>query len=107
MVEFIISDKENKIVCLLNGRFGANENEPFLARLTGKLEVYRDSLPEHTRFKVCFDMKNVTFIASAFIRICLTISREVDAENFTIINAAPLIKKTFMIAGLDKALNVS
>jgi len=107
MVEFIFNNLTKTLVCELNGRFGAEVNELFSARLTEKIEVYTNSVEVPGKLMVFFDLKNVTFIASAFIRTCLAISRQVDAENFRIINASPVIKKTFKIAGLDEMLHVT
>lgn len=107
MVEFNFKDDDNKLVCLLKGHFGADVNAPFAARLTEKIENCRTAIPDPGKLNVCFDMKHVDFIASAFIRTCLSTSRQVDPGNFRIINASPMIKKTFKIAGLDEMLHVS
>jgi anti-anti-sigma factor len=59
------------------------------------------------KLKVDFDFKNVAFITSTFIRICVASAKTVGKENFSISNTNPLIKKTLKIAGLDEELNVS
>ena len=107
MVEFTLNDTLHTLVCTLDGRFGADVNEIFSAKLDDKIEISRKSIDDPGKLKICFDMKNVTFIASAFIRICLATSRQIDAENFSIINASPMIKKTFKIANLDRMLHVT
>ncbi|MBP6978628.1 MAG: hypothetical protein KBB71_09965 [Lentimicrobiaceae bacterium] len=56
--------------------------------------------------KVCFDVKDVTYIASSFIRSCIVVSRLVEEGGFNITSASPVIKKTFKIAGLDELLKV-
>ncbi len=57
--------------------------------------------------KVAFDLKDVDFVASAFIRVCLFVAKKVSQSNFSIINTRPHISKTFKVSGLDEALNVS
>lgn len=57
--------------------------------------------------KIVFDMMSVDYIASAFIRLCLQTAKSIDAKNFCVQNTNPFIKKTFKMAGLDRALNVS
>lgn len=106
MVEFIFKNGESTLLCQLKGRFGADINEPFALKLTEQIGQCNTGL-EPGQLSVHFDMKHVDFIASAFIRTCITTSRLVNPEKFRIINASPMIKKTFVIAGLDKALNVS
>ena len=58
-------------------------------------------------FKIVFDLKNVDFVASAFIRVCLFVAKRANLSNFSIINTNPHINKTFKVSGLDEALNVS
>jgi anti-anti-sigma factor len=62
---------------------------------------------EQTSLKVVFDMQEVTFISSSFIRICLTTFHSCGRGNFAIINCDPFLKKAFKIAGLDDLLAVS
>jgi len=56
--------------------------------------------------KVIFNFEKVEYVTSAFIRICVSISKKVGRSNFSIVNTNPLIKKTFKIALLDSELNV-
>lgn len=106
MIEYNFNNPENKLVCAINGRMGTDMNEFFLASLTEKIGECKNSVPDPAKLKVCFDMKNVTYIASSFIRSCISVSHQVETGNFNIMNATPLIKKTFKIAGLDELLNV-
>ena len=56
---------------------------------------------------VNFDIKDVEYIASSFIRICVSTAKQLANKNFSIVNTIPMIKKVFKIAGLEKLLNVS
>jgi hypothetical protein len=107
MEEFIYKDLDNTLLCVLDGRYGADENDPFARMLIEKIDKSRYEITSSGDLNVCFDLKSVTFIASAFIRTCLATSRHIAPGKFSIINSSPMIKKTFVIAGLDKALNVS
>jgi anti-anti-sigma factor len=106
MVEFNFNESKNTLVCAINGRIGTDVNELFLARLTGKIGDSLNAVTDPAKLVVCFDLKNVTFISSSFIRTCIMISRQVTDGNFNIINASPVIKKTFKIAGLNEVLSV-
>ena len=57
--------------------------------------------------RIIFDLKEVDYIASSFIRICVSHAKLAGAGNFSIINCQPMIKKTFKISGLDEVLNIS
>ena len=52
-------------------------------------------------------MTEVNYIASSFIRICVTVAKQVPRGNLTIVNCDPFLKKTFKIAGLDEIMIVT
>jgi len=57
--------------------------------------------------QIVFELKDVTYIASSFLRFCGRTVKAVGCDNFTLVNAAPEIKKVFRIAGLVEHLNIS
>jgi anti-anti-sigma factor len=57
--------------------------------------------------KIIFDLKDVDYISSSFIRICVAVAKQAGAGRFAIKHCQPFIKKTFKISGLDEILNVS
>jgi anti-anti-sigma factor len=54
-----------------------------------------------------FDLRDVNYISSSFIRICVNTAKQIQKGKFSIIHCDPFIKKTFKIAGLDDLLNIS
>lgn len=57
--------------------------------------------------KIVFDLKDVAYIASSFLRLCLIAAKKADSGGFSIVNTAPEIIKIFRISGLGGILNVS
>jgi len=57
--------------------------------------------------KIIFDLQEVDYIASSFIRICVSVAKQTGSGQFAIKHCQPFIKKTFKISGLDEILNVS
>ena len=55
---------------------------------------------------VIFDMRKVDYIASMFLSMCVTISKEVGAENFILQDVHPSVKKVFKISGLDTHITI-
>lgn len=47
---------------------------------------------------VVFDMRDVDVIASAFLRICLTVYKEAG-DRLSIVNLSPAVRAVFKIAG--------
>jgi anti-anti-sigma factor len=60
----------------------------------------RAALAEADR-PVVFDLADVTFISSSFLRLCLFALKRAGEDRFHVVHAAPTIKKVFKIAGLD------
>jgi len=66
-------------------------------------EVMHQKSPQ----KIIFDLKNVVYVASAFLRICITMVKKMEKDNFLIINTQPQIKKIFKISGLENFFNIT
>lgn len=50
---------------------------------------------------VVFDLTGVVFVASMFLRICVTTSQVIGSGRFCVVNPSPNILRVFKIAGLD------
>lgn len=55
---------------------------------------------------VIFDLEQLNYISSAFLRVCLAVCKKVGTDKFSCINVRPSIKKVFSIAGFDKIMNI-
>jgi anti-anti-sigma factor len=53
--------------------------------------------------KIIFDLENVKFISSSFLRTCIKAYKQ-KKDNFTITNTNPDIKLVLKIAGLDSLI---
>jgi anti-anti-sigma factor len=56
---------------------------------------------------IVFDLEGVTYVASGFLRLCVSAAGKVEKGRFSIIHTDPQIMKVYKIAGLDSVLNVS
>ena len=56
--------------------------------------------------KVIFDLEKVEYIASSFLRICITVAKRLDIEGFTVVRCNPSVKKIFTIGGLDRIMEI-
>lgn len=57
--------------------------------------------------KIIFDLDQVDYVVSAFLRLCLVVAKSVKERNISIINTEPGLMKIFKITGLDQILKVS
>lgn len=107
MITFNHNNQSNELLCNLTGRMSADNAVPLTDSIQGKLNEIKAGSLDPSNVKVTFDLMNVDYIASSFIRICVATAKQVGTGKFSIINTSPMIKKTFKIAGLDEILNVS
>ena len=105
MVEFEMDPAEALLVCRFDGRMDAAVNADAQNAVDAKLASL---LPEHAdRLAVVFDVENVTFVSSAFLRICMTAAQRVGAGRFSVRGTNPTLKKIFLVAGLDAVFPIA
>lgn len=94
--------------CMFHGRLDTVASLQLAAELDAKYSELSGSLEKDgpLGFRVVFDLKDVNFISSTFIRLCVAAKKRALDGDFSIKNTDPFIKKTFKIAGLDEILNV-
>lgn len=108
MVIFNRNTPEKKLTCTFTGRLDTNACLQIADEITNKMTEIKDpatDLPND--YHIIFDLKEVNYISSSYIRICVNTAKKAEKGKFCIINSDPFIKKTFKIAGLDEMLNVS
>jgi anti-anti-sigma factor len=96
-------------------KFNWNQNEltfNFNERMDSKNSLEAEKIMDgaiHKKSpqKIIFDLKNVVYVASAFLRICITMVKKMGKDNFLIINAQPQIKKIFKISGLEDFFSIT
>ena len=89
---------DGRLICYFKGRMDTVtsmkiENDVFD-------QVLRRRLP------TVFDLKEVTFVSSAFFRVCLKAARATKEMKITMINTPPLVKEGFRITGLDTIMDI-
>ena len=106
MAEYIYNHHQNILNCKFNGKLDTELSMKIQKEL--EYEVDEKLQKEHTEtFRVIFDFKEVEFVTSAFIRLCILIAKKAEKENFSITGTNPFIKKTFKIAGLEQELSIT
>lgn len=103
MVKFEQNSEQKMIKVIFSGRldYGAAGE---LTEIIQSEPIMRNRNPEDS---LIFDIGEVDYIASSFIRICVIYAKQAVKGRFSIINCQPFVKKTFKISGLDEVLNIS
>ncbi|RLD11675.1 MAG: hypothetical protein DRI44_03060 [Chlamydiae bacterium] len=96
MINYDLTDE--KLVCTFSGILNSAECQKYQEELI--LKIRQVELP------VVFNLKEVDYIASGFLRICIHIPKSIGSENFSIINVSPHVKKVFKLSGFDNHLNI-
>jgi anti-anti-sigma factor len=76
-------------------------------KLSEIIQVNLPSKEGRSSDMIVFDLKDVEYISSSFIRICVSVAKQAGTGQFSIVHCQPFIKKTFKISGLDDLLKVS
>ncbi|RLD09785.1 MAG: hypothetical protein DRI44_07725 [Chlamydiae bacterium] len=93
-----ITVKDDKLVCTFNGRLDTVNCSKWEKELLDKAKESKNP--------VIFDLGNVEYVASGFLRVCLQASKLVGTEKLKLINANEYVRKVFSLSGFDKYLNV-
>jgi len=103
MLNFEYPDSPDRLTCRFSGQLTADK-----CALLSKLveEEIAALAAAHKTFTLIFDLEQVDYISSAFLRICIAAAKQAGENNFSVINASPMIKKVFTVAGLETPLKV-
>ena len=107
MFEFEFIEDEKRLICHLRGRLGADNCNQIDQAIQDKLIEINATFAVDEDPGLTMNLREVDYIASAFIRICLSNAKKLKEGAFSVTHTSPVIKKTFKIAGLDEILNVS
>ncbi|HCE43146.1 MAG TPA: hypothetical protein DET40_06340 [Lentisphaeria bacterium] len=89
---------DGRLVCHFDGRMDT------MASTKVEDEVFDQVLRRH--LPTVFDLKEVTFVSSAFFRICVKAARATKDMKLSIRNAAPFVKDGFRITGLNNIMDI-
>jgi anti-anti-sigma factor len=106
MVTFDHNQQENLLTCSFPGRLDSSVGMTIVNELSTWLSNLNKGEDNLIKSKVVFDLKEVDYISSSFIRTCVSVSKQLEPGNFSIINCEPFVKKTFKIVGLDEIFNI-
>ena len=105
MVEFTQDDEQARLTCRFSGELRTNEcmdlQEKIALRVTSFLRDCRDASSEPA---IVFDLKEVPFASSVFVRIVLSCIQRVGKDHFTVINANEFLLGLFRTVGLRDVL---
>lgn len=90
-----IEERDGRLVCVLDGHFDTLQSQKLEEGLKTRLA---------SPMPVAFDMQAVTYVCSAFLRVCLFAAKTAGTGRFAMLGVTPPIKRVFMMAGLSGLL---
>lgn len=109
MVKIEFSDSTKTIYCTFSGRLDTvtslSDSNTIERELQGVTEP--DNPKPIEDYHLVFDMQEVTFVCSSFIKMCIANARKTPSGGFSLVNCDPFIKKTFKITGLDASFPIT
>ena len=107
MAEIVYDEGARKLVCRLAGKMDIVTSTEIETQLGEKLAALKAADANHREIAVALDLKGVDFVASAFFRVCVSLSKQVRKGSFSIVNTNPKLKQVFMISGLDGLISIT
>ena len=92
----LVCERQEKLVI----RFEGNLETARCAELEAEVYAAAEAAPG----EVVFDVGQVEFISSAFLRLCIGAQRRAGTRGFRVVHPTPSIKRVLKIAGLDAML---
>ena len=86
--------EKDKLTCTFAGRLDSVVSEIIEEDVFDRVQRAR----RHT----VFDLKNVEYVSSAFLRVSIKTARATPSMKITIINALPVIREVYEMTGLSK-----
>lgn len=95
MVAF--KDNNGILVCHFKGQMNTSACSDIEADLMDHVSNYTG--------KIVFDLNDVPYIASSFLRLCIAVVKKVGSDRFNIVNTIPDVYDIFEVSGLDDLIN--
>jgi len=94
MVRF--EETETKLLVIFSGKLDTLACQATDEQVLGRVRAASGTVE--------FDLAEVEYVASVFLRICLQTAKAAGPGRFSVVRVNPVVKKVFMIAGLGSLL---
>lgn len=97
------SEENNTLICRFSGDLNGAVCDDIATELNDHVKTF---LEDRDVAQIVFDLVDVHYISSAFLRLCLVYCKMVGPKNFQVQNSSPDVRSVFQIAGLTEIMNV-
>ena len=97
------SEIDDTLICSFSERLDGGTCAIFEHELLCRTTEFKE---KHENARIVFDLREVVFISSIFLRICLIHHKTFEKDFFTITNASEDVFKVFSVSGFSEIMNV-
>ena len=96
-------ETDNMLTCIFSGDQNSETSTIAEPELIDRVNAF---MQDRDRGEIAFDLAEVAYVSSAFLRLCLWCCKRVGNRNFSIRGVSPELLKVFQIAGFVEMMNV-
>ncbi len=100
-MELNFIQQQNKLNCRFSGRLTTEISSAFAEILTKRIEELKRGNVSTEPFKIVFDMEDVIYLSSSFLRVCMIAAKKVEKNLFSIIKTNQFVKDLLLTAGME------
>ncbi len=98
-IRYITDNKS--LVCKFTGNLTAETSANFASVIQEKIEDIKQQYMPGDELTIVFDMEEVNYLSSAFLRVCLIAAKQVSTGNFYMTQCTTFIKDLLVTAGFE------
>jgi len=99
VIEFLHDPRDHRLICSLTGRLDAVLSAEVKSRIDDWITTLAD--PD---LRIVLNLEGVSFMASAFMRVCISLLKRLPTGHLEIGSCCPVAKQALETAGFDSLL---
>lgn len=105
-VHTLYLSNETKIKFSFFGKMDTAVSAALSSYVTSETEKVLADAVDQKELKIIFDLNEVTYVSSFFLRVCFVALKNIEKGNFSIINASQQVNSILKMSGLEKVTNI-
>lgn len=97
---------ENLLVFKFVGKMDYSICDNLSSYILNKLEDFSTDIIDKSKLKINFDLEEVSYVSSLFLRVCFVAIKHIPRGNFTVLNATPQVNDILKMSGLDRVAKI-
>ncbi len=100
------NESAQTLYCKFTGRLTTEISSDIFPKLSRQIDELKAAREMGNKLKIVFDMEEVAYLSSSFLRVCFMAAKKTDRNHFSIINTSQFVKDLLITAGLENIAQV-